>query len=403
MPDDYFWLNTPKEVAEQLLVDVAASIQLTPTQYKQAVQNYNALSQLVNEGDHYLAGHVTDIYPTGSFAIWAAILGLVRADQHDVDAVIELDLPLDTDPKIVLSALFNAIRGKPGSRYYDKTTLQSRCVTVTYEDGRTIDLMPAVRIWRHPHRVLQIFHWNAERGESYHKEVNPKGFADLFNTQIGTSRAFEKRFVQRMLLLEKAATEPLPDYQPLTVKAPRLVALQLIKRNRNIRWRQRDRKDLRQPPSVGLAALSLQQAAGSDYLIDETIDLANTIYNAIVAADRSGHTLEIQNPAWLPDLFTDRWPESREAQRIFAADMRELSGDLVKLRDQQLSAADRQNILKRHFGEIPTKFAFDEYGRFQENARAAGRTSVSQAGRVSILPATAVSLPKRTNFGGNPE
>mgnify|MGYP003642431564 CR=1 FL=1 len=74
MPLDFLWLNDSKEVAERLLLDTASRIQLTPTQHEEAVRNYDALSEWVDEGDHELSGLVTDIYPSGSFGIGAAML-----------------------------------------------------------------------------------------------------------------------------------------------------------------------------------------------------------------------------------------------------------------------------------------------------------------------------------------
>tara|TARA_R110001599_G_scaffold5191_2_gene26052 strand:+ start:1732 stop:3024 length:1293 start_codon:yes stop_codon:yes gene_type:complete len=403
MPLDFLWLNDSKEVAERLLLDTASRIQLTPTQHEEAVRNYDALSEWVDEGDHELSGLVTDIYPSGSFGIGAAILGQVRKDQHDVDVVLELDLPLNSDPEFVLTSLYEAVRREPGTRYYDMTTLQSRCVTVTYKDGRTVDLMPAVRIQGRPERVVQIFHWNAEKRESYHKEVNPKGFATHFKDCLIYSKTFEMRFSDRMTVLAKAETQPMPNFEPLEAKAPRQVALQLIKRKRNLVWRSSERKGVfRQPPSVVKAALAIPQSCASDYLIDETIDLAETIRNTIVAADKQGTVLEVRNPAWYPDVFTDRWPESREAQRMSAADLYNLTLDLRRLRDHDLAPAEKLRILKEHFGETPANYAFNTYGKAQELAKAQGRTQVSSLGKIGIVSAGAASLPKRTNFGGDP-
>lgn len=403
MPPDYSWLNSRKDVAERLLLDTASRIQLARTQHGEAVRNYNALRKWIDEGDHELKGLVTDIYPSGSFAIGATILGQVRKDQHDVDVVVELDLPLNSDPKKVLTALFEAVRGKPGSRYYDITQLNSRCVTITYSDGRTVDLMPAVRLQGFPERVIQIFHWNEERGESYHKEVNPKGFAEYFKNNLTYSKTFQERFEDRMMVLAKANAEPMPDYEPIEAKATRQVALQLIKRKRNLKWRERERQSTKQPPSIVKAALSLECGQQHDYLIDETISLAVTIRNALLAADKSGKLLEVCNPAWMPDIFTDRWPESFKAQRMFAADLQELVSDLTRLRDHNLSPADKLKILKQHFGETPADYAFKSYGKALESAREKGRTAVTAGGAVGIIPSSAPPIPKRTNYGGNPE
>jgi hypothetical protein len=403
MPDNYSWLNNPLDVAERLVLDVASKIQLTPTHYNIAQTNYNALAELADGGDHQLTDRIVEIYPSGSFAIGAAILGQVRAEQHDVDVVLEVDLPLNSDPQTTLRALYDAIRGDAGSTYHDMTTLNSRCVTVTYKDGRTIDLMPIVRQPDTPERVGQLFHWKQESGESYHKDVNPSGFAQHFRDRIRLSETFQMRFTGRMVLLEKAETQPMPEHEPLHMKAPRLVALQLIKRARNLRYRKSDRKGLyRPPPSVVLAALALQASQTSDYLIDETITLAKTISNAIDDAERAGTLLEVFNPAWSDDCFTDRWPESRTAQSQFSSDLKALASDLGILRRGAGSPDEQKRILKRHFGETPSQYALNEMGRIVGEARKSGRTSVTGVGTVGVLGAAAPSIPKRDPFGGDP-
>jgi hypothetical protein len=45
-------------------------------------------------------------------------------------------------------------------------------VTVTYDDGTKVDLMPIARI-PGPEKAGQLFHFKEENGESYHKPVNP--------------------------------------------------------------------------------------------------------------------------------------------------------------------------------------------------------------------------------------
>lgn len=400
MTVDYTWLNNPRDVAERLLLDVAAKIQLSPSQYAQAETNYRALSSWIDEGDHLLSNRVTDIYPSGSFAIGAAILGQVRADQHDVDVVIELDLPLSSDPEIVLKALEEAVKRDPGTRYHALTKRQSRCVTVTYKDKRTIDLMPVVRDWSKPDHVSRLFHFNEEKGESYTKEINPAGFAEHFRRSTLTSASFNKRFVGALSIANKADIQDMPEFEPLYAKAPRVVALQLLKRKRNLRWRKLDRKDrFRKPPSVAQAAMSLDQTYSSDYLIDETIMLAEHIRGEIAYAGQHGDLLSVTNPAWPPDVFTDRWPESLQSQRLFADDLADLADDLKLLR-QGVSIAEQSRILSTHFGERVSGHALNSLGEAMSNARKAGRTMASSSGRISILPAAAPSLEKRPPYGG---
>jgi len=97
--------------------------------------------------------------------------------------------------------------------------------------------------------------------ERYHKEINPKGFANHFNAHVEISETFQKRFDARRYLvdgetyaelatrlsnetsglaLQKADTQPMPVHVPLDQKSPRVVALQLIKRFRDKRYRKHD-------------------------------------------------------------------------------------------------------------------------------------------------------------------
>ena len=87
---------------------------------------------------------------------------------------------------------------------------------------------------------------------------------------------------------------------------------------------------------------------------------------------------------------------------MFAADLHNLTLDLRRLRDHDLAPAEKLRILKEHFGETPANYAFNTYGKAQELAKAQGRTQVSSLGKIGIVSAGAASLPKRTNFGGDP-
>jgi hypothetical protein len=70
---------------------------------------------------------------------------------------------------VILGLLYGAINGEEGSRYHGMVTQNSRCVTVKYDDGTTIDLMPVARIAGQPERAGHLFHFKKETGETAHK------------------------------------------------------------------------------------------------------------------------------------------------------------------------------------------------------------------------------------------
>lgn len=305
---------------DALLMDVARRIQLSKTKHDTAVQNFNALCKHVDREGSPLHGKVRECYPSGSFATGTAIASRVAKNQHDVDVVIELDVPASADPASTLQLLFLAINGDPGSMYHGKVKLNSRCVTVEYADGTTVDLMPVARITG-PERAGHLFHHKPENGEKYHKRVNPWGFADEFNRRVEIDENFYNAFQGRRLLAEgnleiMAETQPMPDHVPSEQKSPRVVALQLIKRNRDVAWRAADHRNYRKPPSIVLNGIGLDAGAVKPSLTDEVISVANYMRFRMQHFDGPRGVIQVLNPSYLPDEFTDRWPENPAAQRL---------------------------------------------------------------------------------------
>jgi hypothetical protein len=376
-------------------MDVARRIQLTPTKHEIAVRNFRALCQHVDREGSPLHGKAVECYPSGSFATGTAIASRVAKNQHDVDVVIELDVDPLSPPATILGLLFEAINGEAGSRYYGTVTQNSRCVTVKYEDGTTVDLMPVARILG-PERAGHLFHYKEETGETLHKPVNPWGFADLFNKRVEFDPQFYDLFKGRRLLvegalMEKAETQPMPDHAPIEEKSPRVVALQLMKRARDIAYRPRGQR-ARKPPSVVLAAIALDAGPVKPSLVDEVISLAQAVRIKLRDQKSTRGTAQVFNPAYRPDEFTDRWPENHDAQMMYDADLRRLIVDLYRLRNDSLSLADKTELLKRVFGESAAMYAIESYLDAQRHEMEAGRLHMGQRGKV-LGSAAAVAAP----------
>jgi hypothetical protein len=378
---------------DALLMDVARRIQLTKTKHEAAETNFRALCQYVDREGSPLEDRVVECYPSGSFATGTAIASRVAKDQHDVDVVMELDVPANSPPKDILTLLFLAINGEEGSRYHGKVRQNSRCVTVEYGDGTTVDLMPIARI-AGPERAGILFHYKRETGESRHKPVNPWGFAKHFNDHVEFDPAFHDLFKGRRLLVEgkiveKAETQPMPDHVPVEEKSARVVALQLLKRNKDIVWRAPSRTS-RKPPSVALAAMALDAGPVRASLLDEVIAIATHIRGRLRETYGPRGTVQVFNPAYSPDEFTDRWPENKAAQDLYDGDLRRLIVDLYKLRNENLSLAEQQEVLKRLFGETAATYAIESTLDARLREMNANRLPLSNTGKVMGVAAPAM-------------
>lgn len=394
--------------ADALLMDVARRVQLSPTKHGEAEKHYKALCTWVDRLGSPLEGKVIACYPGGSFATGTAIASRVRKDQHDVDVTIELDVSPFSDPATILSLLFAAINGEPGSRYRGAVTLNSRCVTVTYEDGVRVDLMPIARLVQQPEKAGYLFHWRSEDAQSYHKPVNPWGFADHFNRETALDPVFAAMFEQRALavdsMLAKSATDPLPEHVPLTEKAARVVALQLIKRHRDLRHRSRRG---RKPPSVVLAALALEVSPTHSGLADEVISIASHISERLREAGRQHEVICVRNPAFHPDIFTDRWPANVDDQALYVNDLAHLTRNLKRLKqDQDSSLVEMKAILDELFGETAAGFAMDKMLERSQRAVETGTMRFGPSGRIitagapAIVMATSTPARASTEMGG---
>lgn len=399
-------LPTPSR-ADALLMDVAHRVQLPPTKHEEADQRYRALCQHVDRRGSPLEGKVVACYPGGSFATGTAIASSVKKDQHDVDVVIEIDVPTTSDPQETLETLFDAINGEPGSRYHGSVKLNSRCVTVTYEDGVRLDLMPIARLPAQPEKAGNLFHWQPASGARFHKPVNPWGFAEHFNAHTDYDAVFAAMFESRGatggLSIAKADTEPLPDQVPLSEKSARVVALQLIKRNRDVRFRSRSG---RKPPSIVLATLALESAPTGSGLSSEVIAIASHMTRRFETESAYGRKLDLRNPAYTPDVFTDRWPESIDAQNTYISDLRHLVRQLSRLRDENASLTEVRGILDDLFGESPAGFALERMLEANRGAIGTKEMRFGPTGKVltgaaaAAAAMTSTTARASTNMGG---
>jgi len=383
--------------AELLIIETVARIQLSPTQVQQAEQNYHALADYIDGEGSPLEDRVETVHASGSFAIGAPIVGKLAETQHDVDAVLELVGFQDA--------------GK--SRYTGMVERNSRCVTVTYKDGRTVDLMPVHHITDKTDFRKKLFHYKeASAGkaeERYRKKVAPRGFKDWYLTEEEAlhgaplilneqyMQASSRAFAKRQILMEKADTEKFPEQKSLPEKTARTLAVQLLKRHKDIQYM---RLSGRKPPSVLIATLAMQSSRYIEpLLIDELINVASYLSHVFTANVRTGTILNVSNPWWNEDVISDRW-NSVSDQNQYLTELNDLIIDLNTLKiEPRLS--ERKKILERNFGENVTVSVLKALEERRSLDRTRGATKISRTGGILVAkPSIAHAAEKKTQFGG---
>lgn len=354
-------------IAERMLRRVAIKIELPPSQHRLACERKAAIEAHLERPGSPLAHLVTLFYQQGSMAIGATIRAKRREDGYDIDIVVELRLPRDTPPAEVLDLLYQTVKGETGSRYHDMVERQTRCVTIHYADGMHIDLTPSILVQATNPRKSIVFHSKPE--EPRHKDrrvpTNSYAFADEFNAQCPPDLPFAEeygRLARRLdpeTVVAKGESEDVPPHSSeVGAKSVTVVALQLIKRFRVLRYRSRPGQ--RMPPSVMLSCLVLEAARPGRMIGEALWASAAHIEQRLREAHDAGVLIDLRNPRDWEDRFTDRWPGALEDQKRFIDDLVWFRHRLALVLDDQRSLAERGEALVALFGETPGREAMAE-------------------------------------------
>ena len=355
------------EPVDVLLADVAIRIQLSATAYGTAEQRYRTLSEWIDREGSPLQGMVQLVYAQGSMAIGATIASRLTTDEHDVDFIAQLGLPVDTPPHEVLDLLYQSIRGERGSRYYDKAERRNRCVTVDYADKMHVDVTPVIRLGGRPERESLLFHSKPKAPDEPDLTLvaNAFGFAEWFKGKTSLDHKFADVFerrtgaYERLMMAAKVSSEDMPDQQPVHRKSKAVIVHQLMKRWRNVRF---DKRQTRKPPSVLMAKLTADTANNTETLSEELLHQARAMRDELRSRQEIDMLIRVENPVCAKDVLTDRWPGSLHEQAAFVADL----DDLVAKADQLVagcSLAEMKEIMTGLFGEAPTGEAFKAFNR----------------------------------------
>ena len=388
-----------------LLADIAIRVQLSATAHGKAVQRYEAVRGWIERAGSPLTNRVELFYPQGSMAIGAAIASRVTNDEYDLDVVAQLAVPDWWSPKDVLDALFEAIRGEPGSRYYDMAERRTRCVTISYADMH-LDVTPMERDGAAPEREGWIFHHKEDAAEGMRRCVaNPYGFAEWFKEVAGEDAEFAEGFAARASAYEQVVVkavdaDPVPAPEPASAKSLAVIALQLKKRWRNVLYRNASG---RKPPSVVLSESVGQGAGQTQTLSDEVLHQAVRMRDRFRRAVANGSRVHVVNPVCLRDVLTDRWPVGFEDQRAFLDALESFVQDLERLR-RGCDLGTMRDILARLFGEGPTHSAVEEFAKRTTDAVRRGRSRHSARNGSAFAAGAGVGMatPRHRFDGGLP-
>ncbi len=315
------------DALDEILLDVATIIELSPRDRKIAENRYRLLKMHLERENSPLAPYLIDgislIYAQGSIATSTTIVSGTEDDRFDVDAIVEIDVPVDWEDSRALDELEEALQSFPGAIAIERCT---RCVQIQFAfmhmDVAIMDRRARISI----PRAGEIFH-SPDQGTAYRVDSNPWGFTAWFRSTVGIGQAaFAESLARhratavrnRLQFIDKderhvvtrADQLDLPPMIPSAIDAQEAVALKLLKRFLNQRY---ENLDLSRPPSIYLT----KRAADVGYiqlgLSAQLFVLADSTAKIMREHIENDTRPQEENPSYPSDLINDRWPRAGSA------------------------------------------------------------------------------------------
>jgi hypothetical protein len=333
---------------DAILAEIAVNIQLPPGLHATAVARYQAVCNYIERSGSPLEGRVSCLYPQGSMAIDATTSTRGTDDEYDLDAVAEI-MGGSEGPEALLDLLERALEGYPVSGMERKT----RCITLYYADGMHLDVTPARR--RAPKEKEGVIP-HAKRGrpeEHRYVPMNAFAFCEWYKARCPLEDRFAIALSKRLyeehgVAFAAAEVEDVPEQTPLLIKSVATVALQLIKRHRNILYADASG---RMPPSVMLSCHAGYASSPGMGLADMVMRQARWTAREIDRAAREHRLIDVPNPEYGAEHFTDRWPANQSQQQQYARALHALADGLQQARERGAQLEDLQAWLREQFGQ----------------------------------------------------
>lgn len=406
-------LGTPAapwdSVSEQMLAAVAIKIELPPSMHALLAERKAAIEKHLERDGSPLKGKIRLFYQQGSVAIGATIRAKFRFEGFDIDIIVELNTPGLT-PWEALELLYEAMRGERGSRYYDMTERQTRCVTIHYADGMHLDLSPAELISEIDPRRSYIFHSKPEdqRNKDHRVLTNSFGFVEEYNSTCPVDLSFQQEYARRALPSRSRLGRHAEGCRLIARASPLDCRGREISGHRGTSTSQKEPQHpmgnpgRRMPASVMLSCLTLEVAESGRTIGQNLKIIAQHILDRLLWAKSVGELIHVENPRCPGDVFTDRWPENHSAQDKMIADMKLFLEQLSVLLDDRRTLRERRDTLKAMFGEDIGQQVVDDMEREIGEAIRTGRHGFGALGGLAMSPTIARAKPavKPSTFYG---
>lgn len=370
--------NDMKTIEEQrefseLLERSIEKIDISDTQFAEAVERYEAVGAWLAAEDSPLAKYQPDLKPQGSFRLGTVIKPLDKDDEFDVDLTCKLLI----SKKSISQQQLKALVGDRLRQKYKMDKEKRRCWRLNYSEKTKfhMDIVPAIPDENQVLLEKHVSHQLAEHAlcitdnktwdySTDWPRSNPEGYALWFVNRMMLVFEARRRFLAESL---KADVANIPEYR---IKTPLQRTVQLLKRHRDSRLGVNELK----PVSIILTTLAAHAYNNEDNLHDTLFSILKNMDSPDFIRRINGNYY-IANPVNPDENFADKWNEN-PGKRIMFFDWLEMArkdfNKIVNLRGYEISENLEPIIGKRYITE-----ALKDIGVSRKEAREAGKLKMA--------------------------
>jgi hypothetical protein len=354
-----------------LLTKITEDLQLTPTQYDNAVEKYGAVAKWVQAPNSALAYLAPDIYPQGSMALRTTLRPRGRVE-YDLDLVCEMK-PTSLSAMELYELLYSRLYDSP--HYRPIIEKLNRCVRLNYAGDFHLDVIPA-----RPDGGRQPSIYVPDRTLRDWTPSNPRGFIAWFETRARQAEVLR-------------GVTPLPSPLSPGQRSTLAVAVQLIKRRRDIMFD----GDGKSPRSILLTTLAGHAYVGEEHVAVATFKIMRGIDALIQAA--APRRIDVRNPTNNDESFTESFDDV--SYRAFCRFVSTFAQEMASLVEVRGGFPALQRELATMFGETPVFAALRALAE-TASARRPDGLRFGAGGGLSIVGnahETPLTVPRNSFFG----
>lgn len=332
---------------ELFLQKIVESISISDTMDEKARTSYRAVGEWLGDG---LDQYDVSIMPQGSFNLGTVIKPISEKDDYDIDLVCLLakgNLFRLTDSQIKNSV---GDRLKEHKVYRDKLDKEGkRCWTLEYDEFH-MDILPCVpknSIFSKRDHLTQI-HLTQKLAHNVYQPhySNPEGYLEWFESRMRDTLIEAKRTSRRFLAC--ADIEKVPTY---SVKTPLQKVVQLLKRHRDIKFKDNDENA---PISILITTLAAKAYSGETNLLQALTNVVEHLNDGIC---RINGQYIVENPAYPEENFAEKWVDCPTKAIAYFDWQKKLKADVELLNCHNLLGY--HNNFCQCFGEKPVTTALN--------------------------------------------